>query len=209
MTNSSTTTTGEFKSEWICSSYDPCHNKSMNNPLSWKYGLAYLSVPTLDNSIRPSNVYLLLIEPTSRTSTRCWRTDHMYNGDTRWALSNLNSSYWYACTVTSLAEWELDAPGHLQCDYPHRTSKCLQMENIGVYSDMLEAQVVKSYVQRIPGQVIIPGFSIRTNGPTLRLEIKTQAYVCNKCLDRGASTVRLLSNGHVHFHFLSASGAWD
>ena len=53
--------------------------------------------------------------------------------------------------VTSLAEWELDAPGHLQCDYPHRTSKCLQMDNIGVYSDMLEAQVIKSYVQRIPG----------------------------------------------------------
>ena len=79
------------------------------------------------------------------------------------------------------------------------------MENIGVYSDMLEAQVVKSYVQQIPGQVIIPGFSIRTNGPTLCLEIKTQAYVCNKCLDRGASTVRLLTNGHVHFHDLSAA----
>ena len=71
----------------------------------------------------------------------------MYNGDARRTLSTLNSSYWYACMVTSLAEWELDGPGHLQCNYPLRTSKCLQMENIGVYSDMLEAQVVKSYVQ--------------------------------------------------------------
>ena len=44
--------------------------------------------------------------------------------------------------VTSLAEWELDAPGHLQCDYPSsRMSRCLQMENIGDYSDMFEAQV--------------------------------------------------------------------
>ena len=29
--------------------------------------------------------------------------------------------------------------------------------------------------------------------------------VCNQCLNRGASTVRLLSNGHVHFHDLSAA----
>ena len=43
--------------------------------------------------------------------------------------------------VTSFAEWELDETGYLQCDYPLRTSRCLQMENIGDYSDMFEVSV--------------------------------------------------------------------
>ena len=35
------------------------------------------------------------------------------------------------------------------------------------------------------------------------------SMVCIQCLDRGASTVRLLQNSHVYFHNLSASGACD
>ena len=35
------------------------------------------------------------------------------------------------------------------------------------------------------------------------------SMVCIQCLDRGASTVRLLQNGHVYFHDLYANGACD
>ena len=48
--------------------------------------------------------------------------------------------------VTSFAEWELDETGYLQCDYPLRTSRCLQMENIGDYSDSLKFQLELEYL---------------------------------------------------------------
>ena len=145
-------------------------------------------------SVHPTSM-CYCIEPTNRTSTCCCHTDHMCNGDARRSLSTSNSSYWYVCMVTSLAEWELDAPGHLQCDYPSsRMSRCLQMENIGDYSDMFEAQfetgvstasclILRSMETRSSAastlQDTIPGSPTRTNGPPLHFVIKTQVNVCN------------------------------
>ena len=146
-----------------------------------------------------------------------------------------------------------------------RTSRCLQMENIGDYSDMFEVPVgmkvylcFKLYSTFNPVRVFCPARSLM-NEPTLQFESKLKsthttfdnktsspqqadadiarqlklclmlcvctlflqlyAYtavcdcatnptmVCNQCLDRGALTVRLLSNGHVYSLELSASGA--
>ena len=110
--------------------------------------------------------------------------------------------------VTSFAEWELDETGYLQCDYPLRTSRCLQMENIGDYSDMLEVSVgigvylcFMLYATFNPVRVLPyaatgdDGYQVKCGPPRCRilslapqperldqrftLTFKTQVYVCN------------------------------
>ena len=110
--------------------------------------------------------------------------------------------------VTSFAEWELDETGYLQCDYPLRTSRCLQMENIGDYSDMFEVSVgigvslcFMLYATFNPVRVLPyaatgdDGYQVKCGPPRCRilslasqleqlnqrftLKFKTQVYMCN------------------------------